>query len=255
MITSITVTFIRHDSDGDSANGGIAFLATAPLTDASTSITYPPDEQDVHFDTNGQGSVNLLANDDPTTLPAGTGYRVAERIDGSPDQDYIVIVPHNAPGGTVDLDTLGRASATALYAYVPLTLVGEPGGVASLDGAGENAQLPLEHAASHATSGDDPIDPVSIGAATAAALTTEATTRAAGDAANAAAIAAAVVDTDTDVAEEAAIARAAEATLTTNLAAEVARATAAEAEIDVDATEIVATATGRALVFSLVFGG
>lgn len=85
----------------------------------------------------GQISVNstvgivLIANDDTTTQPTGSTWVVTENITGSPSRTYDVVIPHAAPGGTIDLSQLSPSTSTPTYSYVLVTSVGVANGVAS----------------------------------------------------------------------------------------------------------------------------
>ena len=88
------------------------------------------------LDSSGVLSVVAAANTDPDTRRAGARWLVRERIAGRPDDDYLVVVPHDQ-GATVRLDALPRvsdsdSSTTSLDARLDaLELAGRAAGAAA----------------------------------------------------------------------------------------------------------------------------
>ena len=76
-----------------------------------TTISSP---ERVELDKNGAISIVLAANNDPSTTPSGTTYRVQEDLTGQTTIAYNVIVPYNAAGGTVNLATLAPVTTERL---------------------------------------------------------------------------------------------------------------------------------------------
>lgn len=147
--TNVTVVGTYTTVAGTPAAGSVALQATADMQDGSGDIRVATI---VSAPLDGAGHVSLLvtATDDPTTSPSSVSYTVTERIVGAPTvRTYNVGVPHTSPlvGGmpTLDLSTVApQLPASPTYSYVLLSTVGQPGGVASLDGTGHvpSAQLP-----------------------------------------------------------------------------------------------------------------
>jgi len=103
--TPVLVTQPYTDADGTPASGALDFVLTAPMRNATTGRISPATPITVPL-VDGALAVTLWANTDPTTLPADTGYTVTERLTGQDARRYTVVIPHDAPGGTVVLGTL-----------------------------------------------------------------------------------------------------------------------------------------------------
>lgn len=88
---------------GQPASGSVSFTLTAPMRDSSTDITIAPSEQVVALDASGSISINLYANDDPTTQPDGVTYEVNERINETGYNKYFITINHSSPGGQFNL--------------------------------------------------------------------------------------------------------------------------------------------------------
>lgn len=88
---------------GQPATGSVSFTLTAPMRDASTDVTIAPTEQVVALDNSGSISINLYANDDPTTQPDGVTYEVNERLNETGYNKYFITVNHNSPNAQFDL--------------------------------------------------------------------------------------------------------------------------------------------------------
>jgi hypothetical protein len=71
------------------------------------------------LDVAGQIRVDLFANTDPATDPAGSYYTVQEVIFGQPTRTYRVIIPHNlgSPLGLALLAEAYPSTLTALSGY------------------------------------------------------------------------------------------------------------------------------------------
>ncbi len=102
--TSVTVTGTFQNEDGTAAAGTLQFQLSAPI--ANSGIVTEPVPLTVTLNSSGSFSVPLKANNDPATVPEGTSYTVLERVTSTSNREYSVVVPYNAPGGTVDLSTL-----------------------------------------------------------------------------------------------------------------------------------------------------
>lgn len=108
--TTITVTHQFLNLDGSTASGVVAFRLTKRITNGTA--TYAT-EIPVHATLNpsGQLSQSLPANNDPATSPGDSAYMVTFLLNGTSGQmlsgdEYEIVVPYNAPGGTVDLGSL-----------------------------------------------------------------------------------------------------------------------------------------------------
>lgn len=106
--TPITVTgsWRKPGPDGGElpSSGQVTFQLYQALSDDSETIL-PRSRVVVQLDDAGDISVILAATTDPTTTPAGVPYEVVELVD-KVQRRYFVEIPHDAPGGTVDLATL-----------------------------------------------------------------------------------------------------------------------------------------------------
>lgn len=63
--------------------------------------------------------VTLFANDDTGTSPVNQGYVVEEQFGDEPWNTYVVILPSDAPGGTIDLSALERVMSAPIVQYFP----------------------------------------------------------------------------------------------------------------------------------------
>jgi hypothetical protein len=108
--TLITISHTFKNPDQTAASGVIGFRLSARMTNGSTTYA---DEVPVHATLNGSGVLSqvLPANNDPGTTPANSTYIVTFMLNGASGvslsgDEYSIVVPYNAPGGTVDLGTL-----------------------------------------------------------------------------------------------------------------------------------------------------
>jgi hypothetical protein len=105
----ITVSHTFQNIDGTAASGTVVFRLSDRITNGG--ISYDP-AVPMHstLNSSGQLSVTLPANNDPGTTPANTYYEVALMLNGSASggvgDSVMVLLPYNAPGGTIDLGTL-----------------------------------------------------------------------------------------------------------------------------------------------------
>jgi hypothetical protein len=99
------------------------------MRDASTDITITPTEQVVALDGSGSISINLYANDDPTTQPDGVTYEVNERINETGYNKYFITVNHNSPDGLFNLaDVVPNYEPIVTYNYATKEYVDSQGG-------------------------------------------------------------------------------------------------------------------------------
>lgn len=102
MFTQVTVTRDYDLATGAAPTGTVYFTPSVWLVN---TVTVPAAEVAVALNVAGAISVDLFANTDPATAPAGSYYTVREVIVGQPQRSYRVRVPHDA-GSTIDLSTL-----------------------------------------------------------------------------------------------------------------------------------------------------
>ena len=103
--TSITVTHTFLNADGTGAAGNVVWTLQNRMTNSTTSIM-PAQPLTSTLNSSGALSQVLPANNDPATTPVGTMWQVTIAVNGCNPEQYAVIVPYNAVGGTVDLGTL-----------------------------------------------------------------------------------------------------------------------------------------------------
>lgn len=102
-LTQITVTATYRNPSGAPSFGTVSFTPSASLIQAGAGIvTLTEISVVVIF---GVLSVVLYADDDPGTVPTGQGYLVTETFGPDP-VEYSIVVPHTAPGGTIDLSAM-----------------------------------------------------------------------------------------------------------------------------------------------------
>jgi hypothetical protein len=101
--TPIRVTGSYKVPTGAGAVGTIHFALPVALVQPGTVV--PAGSVDVAPDATGAFSIILLANDDPSTVPAGTAYLVTESL-GPVPRTYSIVVPRASASGTVDISTL-----------------------------------------------------------------------------------------------------------------------------------------------------
>lgn len=102
--TVITVTRTYQNEDGTAAAGTVQFQLNQPIANGGVTRYHTP--LTVTLNASGALSVPLVANDDTGTTPQGSFYIVIERVTSASNREYTVVVPSDAPGGTVDLGTL-----------------------------------------------------------------------------------------------------------------------------------------------------
>lgn len=111
MFTTITVSevFEPEQPGGPSPSGQVAITLSERITDgAGNEVDPSPIFATV---TNGELSVELYANTDPTTSPAGSYYTVQFDLDEYPPQPTLrIVVPHNAATGKCTLSSIVTTS-------------------------------------------------------------------------------------------------------------------------------------------------
>lgn len=105
--TTITVstTVLPDQPAGPAVNGQAVFTLSATMRQPTGDEVVPTSiEAPI---TNGALSVELYANDDPATLPAGTTYSVQLELDGYPNPPtFRISVPHSSATGKAKLSAI-----------------------------------------------------------------------------------------------------------------------------------------------------
>lgn len=107
--TSIIVTGHWIDAAGNGRTGSVAFRLTGAMQDSTNHEIVDPSDVVVQLET-GAISQHLIANNDSTTAPPTRQYVVTEEIDGSFRPPYLITVPFDAAGGTIDISALAPAA-------------------------------------------------------------------------------------------------------------------------------------------------
>lgn len=124
--TYITLTRTYKTPAGYPAQGSISFIPVVPMVNGNTVIS---SQEQASLNSTGSISIPLAANNDPGTTPIGTTYRVQEELTGQPARAYNVVIPYNAPGGTVDLATLAPVTASPPAVSYVSSINGQTGAV------------------------------------------------------------------------------------------------------------------------------
>lgn len=104
-ITPITVTAKFLQADGSPCEGAVTF--TPSITAELPGYIVPPSAVSAKLDAAGFLSVQLASTDDPQWEAPGFTYEVTEIIKGlGSRRSYNIVVPFNAPGGTLDLASI-----------------------------------------------------------------------------------------------------------------------------------------------------
>ena len=137
------VTARYQRPDGSPCAGAVSFTPNAPVQLPGDDIVVPQAPLKATLDADGAFSVTLVCTDDEATNPDGWAYTVTEAIEGAPIRRYAIAVP--AGEGPLDLaDVAPLTTPPPQAAYVLVSQVGSPDGVASLgpDGKVPLSQLP-----------------------------------------------------------------------------------------------------------------
>jgi hypothetical protein len=124
--TMITVTRTYKTPASYAAQGVVRFTPSNPMVNGTTTIAAP---EWATLNKNGVLSIVLAANNDPSTTPVGTTYRVQEILTGQDNRIYDVVIPYNAPSATVDLSTLTPAITTTPAVQYVSSVNGQSGAV------------------------------------------------------------------------------------------------------------------------------
>jgi hypothetical protein len=93
--TFVTVKGQYYLQSGSVAAGKITFRLSNFMQDATHNEIIAPITMSVDLNAAGYFEISLPATDDPDSNPTGTTYRVTEKITGSEDRQYDIILPHN----------------------------------------------------------------------------------------------------------------------------------------------------------------
>lgn len=112
--TPITVTRRYLNLDLSPATGGVTFIPQVPMINGDTVVAAP-----IGGALDGEGDLNIeiAANNDPDTRPLDVAYLVREEIDHQRRREYYVVIPYDAPGGTIDLSTLPIAEIPPVVTF------------------------------------------------------------------------------------------------------------------------------------------
>ncbi len=105
--TPITLTGHYTDAQGNALDGDLTFTLSGSIS--NNNVVAVPLAYTVSL-VAGAFSITLYANNDLDTVPQGTWYNVTEKVYGAAAEaqprDYSIMVPYNAPGGTIDMSQL-----------------------------------------------------------------------------------------------------------------------------------------------------
>lgn len=137
-VTTVVVngSFTAAQPSGAVPSGTVSFYPNVILVDAGTGVIIEPALVTATLDVAGAFSVTLMSTDDTSVQPAGWAYWVRERIDGYGERVYVVQLP--AAGTPFRLGDLTHLTTPpAVTTFVLVSQIGQPLGVASLDGSGQ----------------------------------------------------------------------------------------------------------------------
>ena len=142
--TTVTVTCDYDLADGTDPVGTVSFTPTVPMVNGTTVVAAKVTER---LNVDGLLTVELAANTDPTTQPAGAAYLVEESI-GAPGEQatrrYYVQIPHDQ-GSTLTLSSLASAGIAPAISFPPAVVVEAPLSLTdprvgcTLDGTGDES--------------------------------------------------------------------------------------------------------------------
>ena len=114
--SQITLTHVFSNLDGTAASGTVVFRLSDRMTnggqsyDDSISLHATLDSSGNLKNAGATGPLVLPANNDPATVPQNIYYNVLFMLNGSESggvgDSVMIMLPYNAPGGTIDLGTL-----------------------------------------------------------------------------------------------------------------------------------------------------
>ena len=112
----ITVTGKYLNLDGSPASGSVSFATTTTIINQTANEIVVPQTFTANLNGLGELSLTLPATDDPDLEPTGWTYTVTENI-GLRPRTYDIEVPHNTPGGTLDLADAMPVPSSAGVSY------------------------------------------------------------------------------------------------------------------------------------------
>jgi hypothetical protein len=168
-LSAITVTGSYVNSDGTPATGVVIFRNKYTLTSVSSGVFVQLDDIEVELDATGAFTVAVPASNDPDWFPSPAVWNVIERTTSrSYSRSYNVLIPYNAPGGTVALASLAPVvTPPSPTLYVLQSSVGAANGVASLDGTGNVPLSQLNNVSGGATPSNTVVTETAFGQASA----------------------------------------------------------------------------------------
>lgn len=129
-LVKLTATY---RAGGLPCSGQVVLRLTVPMQDGSgascpVKVFVCPLDSLGRLSYRGSPWAVLEANDDPPTDPSGATWTVTEQISGALGSrpSYQVVIPHGAPGGTIDLATLAPTVAQAQYNYMLVSQAVDP---------------------------------------------------------------------------------------------------------------------------------
>lgn len=99
---TVTATYLKPDSSAEV--GTVSLELNESITDGTSAIPCIPATETL--DANGTATWTVVANDDSTTVPAGSYYLVVERLEGATVHTWTAVIPHVGAPATFDLLTL-----------------------------------------------------------------------------------------------------------------------------------------------------
>jgi NADPH:quinone reductase-like Zn-dependent oxidoreductase len=116
-ITQVTVNGTLKGTGGAAAVGTVAFQLSQQITDGAGTVV-SDDPVTVNLSTGGTFSVVLYANDDSTTLPQGTTYKVTFDVNGTVWYQTIVLPHATSPVDISSIVPIGGYPASAPFSYL-----------------------------------------------------------------------------------------------------------------------------------------
>jgi hypothetical protein len=135
-LTLVTLT-IQLDAPPDGgAPGYLDIRSPAPLIGPGSGSVVPPIARRVTLDTDGAGTVELPATNDPDWTPQGWAYTVTGRVGDGHLSGTITLDYQTSAVNLADV-FVSDGTTTVGVSYIPLTSRGAAGGVAGLDADGD----------------------------------------------------------------------------------------------------------------------
>lgn len=105
-LSTVTVTHSVKNADGTAGSGTVIFTLSKRITNGTTTILPAPVA--VTLDSSGNLSALLYANNDPSSTPNDSQYRVDFHLAyaGSEQESFWIVVPYTSAGGSIDLGSL-----------------------------------------------------------------------------------------------------------------------------------------------------